>query len=67
MGGAALLHRVAKSAEGLVKRWMDRPVGEACQTGPLLDVVLLFSFVSVASSVRSSSNQVSIFGEIVAL
>ncbi|XP_006853123.2 urease accessory protein F [Amborella trichopoda] len=39
MGGAALHHRVAKSAEGLVKRWMDRPVEEACQTGPLLDVV----------------------------
>ncbi|PHT87137.1 Urease accessory protein F [Capsicum annuum] len=36
---AVLQHQIAASAEELSKKWMNRPVEEACQTSPLLDTV----------------------------
>ncbi|XP_060203498.1 urease accessory protein F [Lycium barbarum] len=39
LGAAVLQHQLAASAEELSKKWMNRPVEEACQTSPLLDTV----------------------------
>eukprot|EP00268_Persea_americana_P004889 TRINITY_DN115_c1_g2_i1.p1 TRINITY_DN115_c1_g2~~TRINITY_DN115_c1_g2_i1.p1 ORF type:complete len:268 (-),score=57.21 TRINITY_DN115_c1_g2_i1:229-1032(-) len=39
LGAAVLQHQIALVAEEMVKKWMDRPVEEACQTAPLLDIV----------------------------
>ncbi|XP_009780062.1 urease accessory protein F [Nicotiana sylvestris] len=39
LGAAVLQHQLAASAEELSKKWMNRPVQEACQTSPLLDTV----------------------------
>ncbi|CAO2832635.1 unnamed protein product [Amaranthus hypochondriacus] len=38
-GGAVLQHRVASTAETILKKWKDRDVEDACQTAPLIDVV----------------------------
>jgi len=39
LGASVLQHKIAGFAEGLVKKWMDRPVEDACQTAPLIDTV----------------------------
>ncbi|KAL4290480.1 hypothetical protein GQ457_14G001960 [Hibiscus cannabinus] len=39
MGAAVLQHQIAPLAEDLFKKWMDRPVEDACQTSPLLDTI----------------------------
>ncbi|CAA7393002.1 unnamed protein product [Spirodela intermedia] len=39
LGASVLQHQVGQIAEKLLRRWMDRPVEEACQTAPLLDAV----------------------------
>ncbi|KAL5724826.1 hypothetical protein ACHQM5_008038 [Ranunculus cassubicifolius] len=39
LGASVLQHEIAHVAEELVKKWMNRPVEEACQTSPLLDTV----------------------------
>lgn len=39
LAASALQHQLAHVAEQMVKKWMDRPVEEACQTVPLLDVI----------------------------
>ncbi|XP_026413101.1 urease accessory protein F-like [Papaver somniferum] len=39
LGAAALQHQIAYVAEEIVRKWMDRPVEEACQTSPLLDTI----------------------------
>ncbi|XP_042488284.1 urease accessory protein F isoform X1 [Macadamia integrifolia] len=39
LGAAVLQHQIAHVAENIVKKWMDRPVEDACQTSPLLDTV----------------------------
>ncbi|KAF6163856.1 hypothetical protein GIB67_024711 [Kingdonia uniflora] len=39
LGASALQHQIAHVAEQMVKKWMDRPIEEACQTSPLLDTV----------------------------
>lgn len=39
LGASALQHQLAHVAEQMVRKWMDRPVEEACQTVPLLDVI----------------------------
>lgn len=39
LGAAVLQHQLAANAEELSKKWMNRPVEEACQTNPLLDTI----------------------------
>ncbi|KAF9603333.1 hypothetical protein IFM89_034682 [Coptis chinensis] len=39
LGASVLQHEIAHVAEGLVKKWMNRPMEEACQTYPLLDTI----------------------------
>ncbi|XP_058107543.1 urease accessory protein F isoform X2 [Magnolia sinica] len=39
LGASVLQHQIAHAAEGMVEKWMDRPIEDACQTAPLLDVV----------------------------
>ena len=39
LGAALLQHQVAPIAEGILEKWMNRDVEEACQTMPLLDTV----------------------------
>lgn len=39
LGASILQHHIALLAEEMVKKWMDRPIEEACQTAPLLDTV----------------------------
>ncbi|XWS23640.1 hypothetical protein CRYUN_Cryun28dG0032200 [Craigia yunnanensis] len=39
LGAAVLQHQIAPVAEAMSKKWMDRPVEDACQTAPLLDTV----------------------------
>ncbi|XP_022999571.1 urease accessory protein F [Cucurbita maxima] len=39
LGAAVLQHQLALVAEGTLKKWMNRPVEEACQTVPLLETV----------------------------
>lgn len=39
LGASVLQHQIAHLAEQMVKKWMDRPVEEACQTAPLLDIM----------------------------
>ncbi|OVA13821.1 Urease accessory protein UreF [Macleaya cordata] len=39
LGASVLQHQIAYVAEEIVKKWMDRPIEEACQTAPLLDTV----------------------------
>ncbi|KAG6599188.1 Urease accessory protein F, partial [Cucurbita argyrosperma subsp. sororia] len=39
LGAAVLQHQLALVAEDTLKKWMNRPVEEACQTVPLLETV----------------------------
>lgn len=39
LGAAVLQHQIALVAEEMLQKWRDRPVEEACQTAPLLDIV----------------------------
>lgn len=39
LGASVLQHQVGQIAEELLRKWMNRPVEEACQTAPLLDAV----------------------------
>lgn len=39
IAASVLQHEIASAAEGIVERWMDRAVEDACQTNPLLDTV----------------------------
>nr|XP_018682621.1 PREDICTED: urease accessory protein F isoform X2 [Musa acuminata subsp. malaccensis] len=39
LGASVLQHQLALVAEEMMKKWMDRPVDEACQVAPMLDVV----------------------------
>uniref|UniRef100_A0A1D1Z6N3 Urease accessory protein UreF n=1 Tax=Anthurium amnicola TaxID=1678845 RepID=A0A1D1Z6N3_9ARAE len=39
LGASVLQHQIAQIAEKLLKKWMDCPVDEACQTTPLLDTI----------------------------
>ncbi|GAV67176.1 UreF domain-containing protein [Cephalotus follicularis] len=39
MGAAVLQHQIALIAEGISRKWVNRPVEEACQSSPLLDTV----------------------------
>ncbi|KAF3321706.1 urease accessory protein F isoform X1 [Carex littledalei] len=39
IAASGLQHEIASAAEGIVERWMDRAVEDACQTNPLLDTV----------------------------
>ncbi|KAA0048064.1 lon protease-like protein 1 [Cucumis melo var. makuwa] len=39
LGAAVLQHQLAQVAENVLKRWMNRPVEEACQAVPLLETV----------------------------
>lgn len=39
LGAAVLQHQMAKVAEAMVLKWMDRKVEESCQIAPLLDTV----------------------------
>lgn len=39
LGASVLQHQIAGVAEDLVKKWMDRPIEDACQTAPLIDMV----------------------------
>lgn len=39
LGAAVLQHQVSAAAETILKKWMNRPVDEACQTSPLLDTI----------------------------
>ncbi|CAK9315023.1 unnamed protein product [Citrullus colocynthis] len=39
LGAAVLQHQLALVAEDILKKWMNRPVEEACQTVPLLETV----------------------------
>ncbi|KAJ4978896.1 hypothetical protein NE237_009676 [Protea cynaroides] len=39
LGASVLQHQIAHVAENIVKKWIDRPVEDACQTCPLLDTV----------------------------
>lgn len=39
IGAAVLQHQIAPVAEDMSKKWMDRPVEDACQTAPLFDTV----------------------------
>ncbi|KAJ6816022.1 urease accessory protein F isoform X4 [Iris pallida] len=39
LGASVLQHRIAGDAEEMAKKWMDRPVEEACQTCPLVDTI----------------------------
>ncbi|XP_022153866.1 urease accessory protein F [Momordica charantia] len=39
LGAAVLQHQLALVAEDILKKWMNRPVEEACQSVPLLETV----------------------------
>ncbi|XP_038985142.1 urease accessory protein F isoform X2 [Phoenix dactylifera] len=39
LGASVLQHQIAHVAEQMTKKWMDRPVEEASQTSPLVDIV----------------------------
>ncbi|XP_020586967.1 urease accessory protein F [Phalaenopsis equestris] len=39
IGAAVLQHKMGSNAELILKRWMDRPIEDACQTSPLLDAI----------------------------
>ncbi|KAK9170578.1 hypothetical protein Syun_002718 [Stephania yunnanensis] len=39
LGASILQHEIAPLAEEMLKKWMDRPVEEACQTAPMLDII----------------------------
>ncbi|XVF37058.1 hypothetical protein REPUB_Repub19eG0113100 [Reevesia pubescens] len=39
LGASVLQHQIALIAEAMLKKWMDRPVEDACQTAPLLDTI----------------------------
>ncbi|XP_068663598.1 urease accessory protein F isoform X2 [Aristolochia californica] len=39
LGASVLQHQIAHIAEQLAKKWMDRPIEEACQTAPLFDTI----------------------------
>ncbi|XP_022749217.1 urease accessory protein F [Durio zibethinus] len=39
LGAAVLQHQIAPVAEAMSKKWMDRPVEDACQTVPLFDTI----------------------------
>ncbi|KAL5985420.1 hypothetical protein ACLOJK_027404 [Asimina triloba] len=39
LGASVLQHQIALVAEGIVEKSMDRPIEDACQTAPMLDVV----------------------------
>lgn len=39
LGAAVLQHQMASTAEEVCRRWMNRPIEDACQTAPLLDTV----------------------------
>ncbi|KAG8381405.1 hypothetical protein BUALT_Bualt06G0118700 [Buddleja alternifolia] len=56
LGAAVLQHRVARIAEDLSKKWMNRGVEEACQTNPLLDTVQGFFTMNPRTRAHSSQN-----------
>lgn len=39
LGASVLQHEIARVAEDLIKKWMNRSIEDACQTSPLLDTV----------------------------
>ncbi|PRQ22482.1 putative urease accessory protein UreF [Rosa chinensis] len=39
LGAAVLQHHIAPISEAILNQWKDRPIEEACQTVPLLDIV----------------------------
>ncbi|KAG9454972.1 hypothetical protein H6P81_007876 [Aristolochia fimbriata] len=39
LGASVLQHQLAHTAEQLAKKWMDRPIEDACQTAPLFDTI----------------------------
>lgn len=39
LGASVLQHQIAGVAEDMVKKWMDRPIEDSCQTAPLIDTV----------------------------
>nr|GLL28134.1 urease accessory protein F [Ipomoea trifida] len=39
LGAAVLQHQIAVISDDLSRKWMDRPVEDACQTCPLIDTV----------------------------